>query len=880
MAGNVPQGSSVEKPGSGGGRVAVHLLFFSPALVFLIRILWVHKGEIAGAGSLNLFEGILSLILSSFLLGKFVYLFLREPGSLIRSNLISNLSGMIALILSISILRISGITFISPITGILPFLLPFAIGEKMLRDYIMPVAGIAIPGSLTLVTAILIAGDSDLSRLFQLGSGGVFLAALVVVSRNGEIPARQSWFIFSVALTPFLELISGFPMEWLAAFELFIFLYVFPEIQPEATDSSGGETTPQELKEIAHSLQSYQSMLSDVILEQNYLEKNRYETYEILKRGIERISHIFDDSHTSLENGEVGFQPEPFQLEPVMRTEMRVIVPYLENKKVGLIIEVSEHLPPVIGDENLIRDVLHSLLHNAAKFTDYGVISLSAIIEDDQHVCIQVTDTGCGISEKVVKNLILPGSGGSSPYVGKSEGAGLGLLKVKKILRMHGTTLDLNSSPGEGSSFLFVLPLAASPDRSINQSQTRFQVIRPGFNEQDSEKDLMPAPAEDQTEEKPVILAIDDESINLNVYENSLRSFGYDVLTAETGMDGIEIIQTRRVDLVLLDVMMPVMDGYEVCKRIRMIHDKVSLPVLIVTARGSTADLSAAFEAGASDFIVKPIDRAVLLSRIQNSLGIKRSHTLKLELEKNKEKTKGLMELNISKDFFLSLISHDLKGGIGSIVYMVEKLQKNRSGEIPENILRSLDLIHRTGKKNLNLLSDLLEWSRSQMGLMKFNPEEFSIPVEIGDILVSLRDRLEEKSITIINEISDFSHLTADRKMFEAIVRNILNNAIKFSLPEGTIRISDRNDDEGITLSISDSGKGIPEKVLRQINGKETVNPSRGTAGETGNGMGLILVREFIKRHNGSFRVESREGDGTTILLFFPKFKTLKASLR
>ncbi|MCB1144674.1 MAG: hybrid sensor histidine kinase/response regulator [Leptospiraceae bacterium] len=361
-----------------------------------------------------------------------------------------------------------------------------------------------------------------------------------------------------------------------------------------------------------------------------------------------------------------------------------------------------------------------------------------------------------------------------------------------------------------------------------------------------------------QDKKKPQsILIVDDESKNVQLLANLLTGESYEIEAAMSGEEALDWLNERPFDLILMDVMMPGMNGYEVCRKIKENSNLSSIPIIFLTARTETEDIVRGFEAGAVDYVTKPFRTTELLSRVKTHMKIQWQH-------------KELEELNATKDKFFSIIAHDLKSPFITLFNMIELMKDMPLLENPE-FQELLNSIREEGNRTFQLLTNLLEWAKTQRNLIEFQPGPLPISETIRSTVNVLQDMADPKNIRIQLNLPEPEFLiNGDGNMVSTIFRNLINNAIKFTRPGGLIKVSYRIlEDKKVEFLIQDSGIGISEKnidKLFRIDKKVLVN---GTNGEKGTGLGLNLCKEFMNMHNGSISVSSREGEGSTFSIVF-----------
>jgi PAS domain S-box-containing protein len=235
-----------------------------------------------------------------------------------------------------------------------------------------------------------------------------------------------------------------------------------------------------------------------------------------------------------------------------------------------------------------------------------------------------------------------------------------------------------------------------------------------------------------------------------------------------------------------------------------------------------------------------------------------------------KESELRLRQLNATKDKFFSIIAHDLRSPFASILGFCELLTEEVQNENCEGIKEYAKIISDSSNRALNLLQNLLEWSRTQTGAINYSPSNFEIADLIDEVVCFLSDSAHQKSLTITKKDCPSLNILADRDMIAAVLRNLISNSIKFTNPGGRIEISLQKFPEELRIIISDDGVGIDKKNLENLFRIEKSYSTIGTANEHGTGLGLILCKEFIDIHGGTIWVESEKGEGSKFIFNIP----------
>lgn len=336
------------------------------------------------------------------------------------------------------------------------------------------------------------------------------------------------------------------------------------------------------------------------------------------------VGDILDSSR--LKNKDLSLHLKPVDLGNVVETVCTVLHPLASGKGLSLINTLDGSLPLIQADEDRLQQILFNLIGNGIKFTPAG--SLTIIAEpNDQLLQVAITDTGIGIAQDKLADIFLSFEQVDSTETRNFSGTGLGLSISKDLVDLHNGTLEVQSELGKGTTFFLNLPLAdraagsdiSLPDTNRYQPSTLSAIA-------DSVEPVPCIEVLPLSPNAPTVLAVDDEPVNLQVAVNQLGLAGFKVVTAVNGADALDLCQEKLPDLILLDIMMPGMSGYQVCQQLRLKHSASILPIIIVTARNRTADLVAGFESGANDYLTKPFTSGELLVRVRSLLQLKESY--------------------------------------------------------------------------------------------------------------------------------------------------------------------------------------------------------------------------------------------------------------
>ncbi|SRR6056297_6467 len=367
----------------------------------------------------------------------------------------------------------------------------------------------------------------------------------------------------------------------------------------------------------------------------------------------------------------------------------------------------------------------------------------------------------------------------------------------------------------------------------------------------------------DNKRDNNVILLVDDSINNLQLLGNLLKNEDYQIALAKNGKEALNIVNEVVPELILLDIMMPEMDGYTVCRELKKNPYTKDIPIIFLTAKTTKEDIVKGFNTGGVDYITKPFNREELLARIKTHLELKKAR------DKITQQRRELEESNATKDKMFSVISHDLRAPLGGMKSMLDLVyeDKNEGKNINK---KSLDSLKKAADKTYNLLENLLYWSRSQRGQLVYEPEYINLYDLVIENVELLKTMIDNKKIHISNEISDNLNAYADRNMVKTIIRNLIYNAIKFTKEEGEVKIYSKKEGNFVILSVEDNGVGITKENMEKIFNRKEYFTTYGTEREKGSGLGLNLIFDFLDKNKGELFIDSDYGKGSTFSFSLP----------
>lgn len=362
-----------------------------------------------------------------------------------------------------------------------------------------------------------------------------------------------------------------------------------------------------------------------------------------------------------------------------------------------------------------------------------------------------------------------------------------------------------------------------------------------------------------EQQDTQLVLIVDDSPQNLQILGILLEEIDCDIAVASNGKDAVDIAREQHPDLILLDIMMPVMDGYEVCRILQEDQNTSDISIIFLTALSNPDDLVKGLKLGAVDYVAKPFKGVELLARVRNHL-------------RTRSMMKELAYLNATKNKFFSIIAHDLKNPFYTIIGFSEMLMKNIDTHTREEQLKFMQMIYNSGKDAHGLLENLLNWSRIQIGSIRAELTTLSSLDLVERTVAFLEPMAKKKSIRLEQDEDSAYEFRGDENMMQTILRNLGSNAIKFTPPSGEVLILTREseDGSGVEFIVKDNGIGMPEEVQSQLFRIDARGTRKGTDKEAGTGLGLILCKEFVEFQGGDIAVESREGEGSVFTVHIP----------
>ncbi|MCX5934962.1 MAG: hybrid sensor histidine kinase/response regulator [Pseudanabaena sp. LacPavin_0818_WC45_MAG_42_6] len=353
------------------------------------------------------------------------------------------------------------------------------------------------------------------------------------------------------------------------------------------------------------------------------------------------------------------------------------------------------------------------------------------------------------------------------------------------------------------------------------------------------------------------LLIVDDVPDNLFLVRTILEEEGYEIITLSNGQDALKIIETEPPDLILLDVMMPVMDGYEVTRRVRAMKDLPFIPILLITAY-DRANAVKGLDLGADEFIRKPIEADELLARVRSLLRLKHSIAERDRIDRQRQD-------------FVSRLTHDLRTPLVAADRMLGLLQDGVLGEVSPEICEALKIMGRSNSNLLEMVNKLLDVYRYESGSKTINLQSLDLKELLDQVVQELKPIAISKNLELNADLEDICLVKGDRLELLRVFNNLIGNALKFT-ESGSVHVSLKSDRSEAIIAIADTGTGVPleeQPFLFQ-------RFSQGNHQKQGSGLGLYLSHYIVNAHNGKILVKSPNLDsrkGSTFFVHLPIIK-------
>lgn len=664
----------------------------------------------------------------------------------------------------------------------------------------------------------------------QYGKGTIFLLMAAVAV------------IFNVLCGWLLEFVVYYPIDILAAIICFSTFW-FKQYMNNVAENlklnkrlrEADKLKDQFLTNTSHELRTplhgIMNIAETVLNHEEHLSEKGQRDMKLLVTISRRMSSLLVDllDAVKLKEHRIKLKRQPLQIQSIVPGVINMLGFLHEHKPIRIVMKIDQSLPAVVADEKRLVQIIYNLLHNAIKFTEKGTITISAERRNEV-VWFRVADTGIGMDEETVSKIFLPYEQGAYG-IDDGRGVGLGLTICHQLVELHGGELIVQSELGKGSVFSFSLPLAHVPALISTYEVKDTALTEPIYT------GMLDTAVTTQTNtviEKQSsdgrmihILAVDDDPVNLNVLKSILSTEPYVIKTADSADEALQLLGKEQWDLLIADVMMPGMSGYDLTRKVREQYSLSELPVLLLTARTQPSDIYAGFLSGANDYVTKPVDGLELKYRIRALTGLKQSINELLRMEA------AYLQAQIQPHFIFNTLNSIMA------LSMIDTEKMNKLGEAFADYLRiSFDFLN---TKQLVELSHELELVRAYLFVEQ---ERFG----------------ERLSIKWDIQIED--HLLLPPLTIQPLVENGVKHGLLSQVAGGTITIRVAWQSGSVLVEVIDDGMGMDQATIERLLHEPSLNKT---------GIGLYNTnRRLIQQFGNGLRIKSALGEGTTVSFLIP----------
>jgi len=587
--------------------------------------------------------------------------------------------------------------------------------------------------------------------------------------------------------------------------------------------------TSHELKTPLHGILNLSQALTEG--KSGPLNAAQREQLEVVVAVARRMSNLINDilDLSLLRNNGITLKLRRVDIRAVVSAQEEIFRHYIGKKPVSLRFEWPDALPYALADESRLLQIVYNLIGNAIKFTQEGEVVVSAARAEGAMLRIAVADTGIGIPEDKLETIFQSFEQAGTSVAQEYGGAGLGLGIARRLVELHGGKIKVVSKMGEGSVFSFTIPVFGSSNKNKELNDEYDTVADDSGAARMQISQLEAAAALSAPTEGQAILAVDDDPVNLRVLKTTLADEPYEVIAAAGGLEALNVLERSgdRIGLVILDVMMPGLSGYETCRRMREKYALSELPILLTTVRSEPEDLMHGFDAGANDFLTKPFHPHELRARARTLLEMKRS------AEEAVRSEMAFLQAQIKPHFLYNAL----------------------------NTIISLSLDEPETSHDL-----LIHLSRYLRGSFDFKNKQRRVPLrkelELTEAYLQIERARFGDRLRVRYEVEEVAACLLPPTTLQPLVENAVRHGVTKNENGGTVTITVRVCDTDAVISVEDDGVGM-SAAAQTILAKET---------ESEGGVGLRNIHQRLLRLYGKgLEIESKPGIGTKVTFRVPR---------
>jgi signal transduction histidine kinase len=573
----------------------------------------------------------------------------------------------------------------------------------------------------------------------------------------------------------------------------------------------------------------------------------------------------------------------------LLESLVKAAQPLAERRGISLTLEGHESIPDSVFDENKVETIAANLISNAMKFTqEKGSIAVRASF-DEARIRFEVADTGCGIPADQLESIFQRFVQVDDALTRKTGGGtGLGLAMVKELSEIHQGRVAVESELGKGSVFKVELPRQPDLD-SLNRRQNvgrrksdqmadvrTKSMLALHYDEKASMRILLSdvlasklaiqagkgeAALQQAPADAPRILYVEDNP-DMRAFVGRALSKTFRMGLAVDGVDGLEAAQRQIPDLIVTDVMMPRMDGYEFCRQIRTKTEFAKVPIIIVSAEFGTDKIVKGLEVGASDFVQKPFEMRELQARIQ-------AHLRMVGLEKSLQDR----DLRLSAiGNMTSSIVHDLKNPLSNIIMYTQLAKADALSEGNSASVEDLETVILESKRLGLMIAEVLDFARGRIS--ELNLQQTALKPFLESTCVLMANQLSNHGISLAFEhnADELLEIMLDRARTQRVFENLIKNSREaiLSSPGGGLNrhiwVSTHQHDNSVVIRVADDGPGIPWEIASTL-----FEPFASHGKKSGTGLGLAIARSLVRAQGGEITIETLGSQGgASFIIKFP----------
>ncbi|GMU04884.1 ATP-binding response regulator [Corallococcus caeni] len=609
-------------------------------------------------------------------------------------------------------------------------------------------------------------------------------------------------------------------------------------------------------------------------------------------RLLKLVNALLDFSR--IEAGRAQATVEPTDLSVLTRDAASAFRSAIERAGMRLVVDAEPLGEPVFVDRDMWEKIVLNLVSNAFKFTHAGEIRVE-LKREGGFARLSVRDTGIGIPEAELGKVFQRFHRVKEARGRTHEGSGIGLALVHDLAKLHGGSVEVESVEGQGATFCVRVPFGRGFSKALPAPEAERPPANPirveAFVEEalrwsvDPAEEALPVPAAQPHAPAPVVetgprprILLADDNADMRDYVRRLLSQRYDVTAVANGAEALRSARESRPDLVLSDVMMPVMDGIQLVKQLRADEALRTLPVILLSARAGEEATASGLELGADDYLTKPFAARELLARVRAQLTMAAMRLRAAEQDAHAEQLaqhqRGLEALLNARDEFLSIASHELKTPITSLLLQLQMAERHVKPVVegrapnPERLARALKVSLVQVDRLTRLVEDLLDVARIRTGTFELAVQEVDLTQLASDVLERLSGQLAQTGCLATLEAPPKLVWAADLRRLEQVLTNLITNAMRYA-PGGPLAVRLEARGDLVRLEVRDHGPGVPESQRDSIFDRFERGIASRHAG--GLGLGLFISKQIIAAHGGRISVEAPPDGGACFVVLLPR---------